>query len=290
MIESRFSIAPYIMLTKPGIVLGNVLAAIGGYFVARAAFELSTFLAMALGTALVIAGSCVINNYFDRDIDVYMKRTARRPSVTGAIATRTGLLYASVLLVGGFTLLFWFTPLATALLGLFGAVSYTAIYGITKRKTYWGTFIGAFPGAVPPMAGYAAAAGVIDATALILFAMMFVWQMVHFYAIALFRMKDYATAKVPVLPVAKGIRRTFIEMRMYAVLFFVFTVMLVVHGDAGYMFLLALVPLAAYWLMPLHETIRSSDVVTVARTIFARSLLVLFAMSVLWMFTSILPY
>lgn len=289
MIESRFSLLPYIMLTKPGIVLGNVLAAMGAYFVVRAQFDVATFLAMSVGTAFVIAGSCVINNYLDRDIDVYMKRTAKRPSVTGVISARVGLPYAALLLVAGFGLLFWLTPLITALLGLFGALSYVVAYGFAKRKTHWGTFVGAFPGAVPPLAGYVAAAGALDWVAYSLFAMMFTWQMVHFYAITLFRMKEYGAAGIPVLPVAKSIKRTLIEMRLYGLLFVLATIWLTIQNGAGFTFLLIMIPLALYWLLPLNQTIHRDKLLAVARTIFGRSLIVLLAMSTLWALTDLLP-
>ncbi len=277
-----------IVLTKPGIVVGNVLAAMGGYAVGATEFSLVTFLATIVGVAAIIAGSCVINNYLDREIDSHMSRTAMRPSVTGVVSMAFGMWYAAALLILGFGTLLWFTPFLTALIGLFGAVFYVVVYGYAKRKSYWGTLVGALPGATPPLAGYVAATAGFDAGAWLLFLIMMAWQMPHFYAIAIFRRKEYARANIPVISVAKSIARAIWEMRFYGVLFVVLNVYFVYLGYAGIVYAVSMVVISLYWLQPLLGSNWQINPEKSARIVFRRSLLVLFAFSILWMATGIL--
>jgi protoheme IX farnesyltransferase len=178
----------FVFVAKPGIVFGNVFAGVGGFFIGSPdSVNRPALFGLITGMTAIIAASCVVNNYLDADIDARMKRTAKRPSVTGAVPVRIGRIYAAALYLAGFSLLFGLTNLKTALIGLFGAVMYTVVYGYAKRHTPWATLIGAFPGATPPLAGYVAATGRFDEAAWLLFVIMFAWQMPHFHAIAIHR-------------------------------------------------------------------------------------------------------
>lgn len=210
----------YLTVTKPGIVVGNLMVTIGAYlFASDLEPEFLTFLGLTIGTICVIAASCVLNNYLDRSIDASMERTSKRPSVTGAISLRIALPYAGVLLALGSWLLWNYTNAYTCWVGLFGAFWYVVVYGIVKRTTPYSTLIGTISGATPPLAGYLAAAGRFDVVAWCLFALLVFWQMPHFYAIAIFRAKEYRQAGLPLLNLQKGLSRTVFEMRIYVTLF-----------------------------------------------------------------------
>ncbi len=278
----------FVTLAKPGIVAGNLLAAIGGYFVATGTIHLATLAGLIFGTGLVIAGSCVINNYLDRNIDSHMRRTAKRPSVTGVIPLSIGLWYAAVLLVVGFALLLLLTNLLTALVGLTGMVFYTVVYGYAKRKTHLGTLVGSLPGATPPVAGYVAVTGHLDVGALLLFLILIAWQMPHFYAIALFRLDEYKDAGLPVLPAVKGLSRTVWEMRLYGIAFVILCFILSRLHYEGFMFGLGMVALGGYWLAAMFSPEWRTQTDRLARLVFKRSLLVLISLSLFWILSHVL--
>lgn len=185
---------------KPGIIYGNLLHFVaGGLLAYRYDWSWTAFAGGAIGTALVIASACLINNYFDRDIDAAMPRTRERPTVRGVVSVRMTIIAAAILLVLGFGSLLLWTNTLTVWLGVIAYVSYAFVYTYAKRKTVHSTLIGTLPGALPALAGYTSLAGVLDAPGLWLFGLILVWQMPHFYAIALFRRSEYAAAKVPIV-------------------------------------------------------------------------------------------
>lgn len=210
----------YYRLTKPGIVYGNAIPAIAAFiFASSQHVSVPLFLAMLVGLSLCIASSCVINNVIDRDIDTRMERTKARAIPAGKVSVRNALIFAGVLGIVGIAILYFFTNLLTLLVTLFGVFVYLALYTPAKRITPHSTIIGALSGAVPPVVGYVAVTNTLDATAFLLFLILVCWQMTHFFAIGIFRLKDYAAAKLPVMPVYLGILRTKVLMVIYAFLF-----------------------------------------------------------------------
>lgn len=210
---------------KTGIIKSNLVPMVAGLMLALYTYELSfieniwnVVLALA-GTTAVIAAAGSFNNVYDRDIDAVMPRTKIRPTVTGAISVKTVLIVAFILLIGGVILLYFTTPLA-ALLGFLGVFFYVVPYTMwTKRRTIWNTEIGSISGAMPPLIGWAAVAPDIWHPACwALFTIMVIWQMPHFYAIAIRKRDDYAAAGIPMLPVVKGERRTYIQSNVYLIL------------------------------------------------------------------------
>lgn len=210
---------------KTGIIKSNLVPMVAGLMLALYTYELSFIdniwnlvLAFA-GSAAVIASAGSFNNVYDRDIDAVMTRTKVRPTVTGALSVKTVLIVAIVLLIVGLGLLYMTTPLA-ALLGFLGVFLYVVPYTMwTKRRTIWNTEVGSISGAVPPLIGWAAVAPDIWHPACwALFIIMVIWQMPHFYAIAIRKRDDYAAANIPMLPVVKGERRTYIQSNVYLIL------------------------------------------------------------------------
>lgn len=246
----RESVQAYYRLTKPGIVYGNALMAIAGYFFGAAGNpSLSVFLAMLIGISAVIASACVYNNVIDRDIDAKMERTKERAMPSGRIPQVDALLFASFLLLIGLVLLVLGTNALTAFVALMGHLAYVVLYGYAKRKTVHGTLIGTLSGSTPPVIGYVAATGTLDLTALLLFVVLAAWQMPHFYAIAIFRRDDYKQAGIPVLSVVSGMEATRRQIIIYVGVFIVSCVLLGLFSSLSLLSTLVLVLLGAYWLL-----------------------------------------
>lgn len=239
----------YYLLTKPGILMGNLITVMAGFILGtKGQFDIWLFLATLLGITLIMASACVFNNYIDRDIDKKMTRTKNRALVTGLINGRHALLFAIVMGILGIIVLLAFTNLLTSVVAGIGFFVYVILYSFWKSKTVYSTAIGSIAGAVPPVIGYCAASNQLDIAAAILFAIMVLWQMPHFFAIALFRFEDYKRAGIPVLPISKGILRTKIHMLLYVLAFIPVTILLTLFGYTGDMFLIVTTCLGLIWL------------------------------------------
>jgi protoheme IX farnesyltransferase len=198
----RPSLADWMELTKPRITSMVVFTALVGFVTASASSPWSPLLAAALvGTGLVAAGASVLNQVLERDTDALMLRTRARPLPAGRVAPAAARAFGAVLTAAGLAVLLWLCgPLAAAVAFTTWA-SYLFLYTPLKRKTPLATLVGAVPGALPPVIGWAAARGQLDAGAFILFAILFLWQVPHFLAIAWLYRDDYARAGFPMLPV-----------------------------------------------------------------------------------------
>ena len=224
---------------------------------------------------MVIASAGVFNNYIDRDIDQKMARTKERALVSGVIAGRNALIYASILGVSGELILAIYTNWLTALIALFGFAMYVVVYGIWKRRSTLGTIVGSVSGATPPVIGYCAVTGRLDSASLLLFLILVFWQMPHFFAIAMYRLKDYASAGIPVLPVKKGIQTTKIQMLIYTIGFALFSIMLTVLGYTGRVYLGVALAIGVSWTLLCIQGFRVSDDLRWARQMFFFSLFAL---------------
>lgn len=169
----------YLQVTKPGIIFGNLISVIGGFLLAsKGSIDYPLFIYTLVGVSLVVASGCVFNNYIDRDIDRKMERTKNRVLVKGLISPAVSLVYATLLGIAGFMLL-WFgaNPLA-CWLGVMGFVVYVGVYSLyMKRHSVYGTLIGSLSGAAPSVIGYCAVTGEFDSGAAILLAIFSLWQM-----------------------------------------------------------------------------------------------------------------
>ncbi|MGO4372398.1 heme o synthase [Paenibacillus sp. 2TAB19] len=212
---------------KIGIIKSNLIAMIAGLSMALFVHDLSFFdkignIVLALvGSALVIGAAGVFNNLYDRDIDSIMERTKNRPTVSGIVDLGSGLFIGTWIALGGVVALYIASPLS-AFLGFLGLFLYVVPYTMwTKRRTIYNTEVGSLSGAMPPLIGWAAIApDILHPGAIALFLLMVIWQMPHFYAIGIRRMEQYRAANIPMLPVVKGIRRTYLQMNAYLVALF----------------------------------------------------------------------
>ena len=199
----------YIALTKPRITWFILICAAIGYcfglepdsFEWLAWRSWQPFLLTLLGTGLLSAGTAALNQWFERESDLKMHRTAGRPLPGGRMTANTALIFGAGLAVAGFALLTLTVNLISGLLGLFTLVTYLFIYTPLKQRSSLATVIGALPGAMPPLIGYAAASGKLTPEAWALFAILFFWQFPHFLAIAWMYREDYSRAGILMLPV-----------------------------------------------------------------------------------------
>lgn len=273
----------YYYLTKPGIIYGNALMVIAGYFYgAHGSPHWVTFLSVLVGTSLVIGSACAYNNVMDRKIDLMMERTKKRAVPSGRIRTSHALTFATVLLVLGILLLLYGTNFVTTLVTLGGHIAYVILYGIGKRKTVHGTLIGTISGSTPPVIGYAAATGEVDLIAGLLFLILVAWQMPHFYAIAIFRRDDYAKAHIPVLSVVRGLDATRRQIIFYVILFVLGCIMLGLFGGASILTTLVSVLAGFYWLYLCLRPAPDGDQNRWARKQFGWSLMLLIILCASW--------
>lgn len=276
-------IKQYLQVTKPGIIFGNLISVVGGFLLAsKGSIDYPLFLATLVGVSLVVASGCVFNNYIDRDIDKKMERTKNRVLVKGLIAPSVTLVYATVLGIVGFALLYIAANPLAMWLAVMGFVVYVGVYSLyMKRHSVYGTLIGSLSGAAPPVIGYCAVTNEFDAGALILLAIFSLWQMPHSYAIAIFRFKDYQAANIPVLPVVKGISVAKNHITVYILAFMIATLMLTLVGYAGYKYLIVAAAVSVWWLgMALRGCKTENDSVW-ARKLFVFSIVAITSLSVM---------
>ncbi|MBU2236479.1 protoheme IX farnesyltransferase [Marinomonas sp. A3A] len=273
----------YLQVTKPGIIMGNLISVAGGFFLAsRGEIDWILMLATVVGLSLVVASGCAINNYIDRDIDAKMQRTRNRVTVNGEMSGKAAFFHGIVLGVIGFALLSYFTNWVAVAFAVFGYVVYVGLYTMYfKRKSVYGTFVGSLSGAVPPVVGYCAAAGQFDAGAAILLTMFCIWQMPHSYAIAIFRYKDYEAAGIPVLPVSQGIAKAKRHIILHIAAFAVVAALLPLTGYVGIGFMVVALATSLWWLaMALRGYRPGIDVNGWARQVFFFSIITVTALSV----------
>jgi len=201
----------YVALTKPDVSLLVLMTTGAGFYMgARGPVDWQRLAHTVFGTMLIAAGTAALNHYIERDSDRYMRRTAGRPLPSGVLKPNEALLFGAGLAVVGAADLWIAGGSLASILGVVTCVSYLLAYTPLKKRTVWATFVGAFPGAVPPMIGWAAATGSLDRGAWALFAILFLWQFPHFHAIAWMYRDDYSRAGILMLPVVdKDGTRTF---------------------------------------------------------------------------------
>ena len=228
----------FVTLSKPRILVMVVLMTAAGYFLGVQTIDpLWTFLMTLVGTALSSAGAAALNNYLERDCDLEMNRTKSRPIPQGIVSPEEALTFGWVMALAGVAVLVWQVNLLTGFLSLLTTFLYVVVYTPLKRITWWNTVVGAVPGALPPMGGWAAATGDLGLGAWIVFLILFVWQHPHFYAIAWMYREDYARGGFKMLPVVypDGVR-TFRQIIGFSILLIPVSLLPCVFHMAGVMY------------------------------------------------------
>jgi len=291
-IETRgLQLREYLSLTKPGIVLGNLVSFAGGFFLAaRGRVDLALLFFSAIGVALVMASGCVCNNLADRDIDSAMGRTRRRALVTGVISPMAAAVFAAVLGALGFALLAASGGLLVVAVVLAGFVDYAVLYTLHwKRSSVHGTLVGSLAGATAPVAGYCAASGRFDRAAALLLVIYCLWQMPHAYAIAISRLHDYRAAGIPVLPALRGVARTKRHITVFIVAFLAAAFTLPLLHYVGWAYCLAMAVVGGGWLRIAGNGRRAADDRAWARSVFGFSLVVVIVLSAMLAIDTLAP-
>lgn len=215
----RQTVLDHLNITKPRIIVLIALTTWAAMWIAapeRPEGPLVFF--TLLGTALAVGSAHTFNAYIERDIDAMMRRTEKRPLPTGRMDPVHARRYAYTLGILSFVVMAWQVNLLSAALAQAGLLFYVLIYTVwLKPRTPLNTVIGGISGAIPPLIGWAAVNNRLEAAALLLFALMVLWQPPHFFALTLYRLEDYRRAQVPMLPVVSGVEVTLRQIAQYTV-------------------------------------------------------------------------
>lgn len=272
----------YLALMKPGIIFGNLFTASGGFFLAsQMSIKFSVFFFLLFGLGLVVGSGCVLNNFIDRNADKKMTRTKDRPLAKGEVSPINALIFALFTGIIGICALVAYVNVLSAMIALVGFVIYVTFYSFLKYKTVHATLIGSIAGAVPPLIGYTAVMNRLDLLGILLFSMIAIWQMPHFYAIAIYRIQEYKKAKVPVLPLARGLHITKVHMLLYILLFMGVCFSLTLLGYTGKLFFLGAFFLGAIWIKLSIEGFYCERDGIWARKMFVYSLVTVMALCIL---------
>jgi len=273
----------YLLVTKPGIILGNLVTTAGGFFLAsKGQIDIGALLPTLSGISLVVASGCVFNNCIDKCMDRKMVRTRNRVLAQGRMSTKFAVFYATLLGIAGTALLRAAVNMLSLAIVLAGFVIYVGVYSLyLKRNSVYGTLIGSLAGAAPPLAGYCAVSGRFDMGALILLSIFSLWQMPHCYAIAIFRSDDYTAAEIPVLPAKQGMPAVKKHILGYTLAFIAATLMPTFAGYTGYSYLAVAAALGLSWLYLAWSGYKTSDDRLWAKKLFVFSILSIFILSVM---------
>lgn len=203
-----------------------------------------------LGSTLIIAAACVLNNYLDQDIDRVMERTKNRPLVAGQVSNRAALIFCLLLLMTGVLILYLWTNFLVLAAGLAGFIIYVWLYGAwTKRQSMHGTLVGSLSGGVPILAGYLAASQQFDLGAVLVFLVVFLWQQPEFYSIAIYRQAEYQAAGIPLISIVKGVPHTQKQILAYIIAFGLVNLSLSLANYAHPLYGWAMAAFSLYWLV-----------------------------------------
>lgn len=280
----RSPLADYFELTKPRIAVMALVTVAAGYLLGSAGdFHWPGLLNTLFGAGLVAAGGSALNHWLERGPDARMHRTSRRPLPSGRVAAPVALAFGVALFVGGVAWLYWTLPYAGASLAAAATgLLYVAVYTPMKRLTSWNTVVGAIPGALPPIIGWCGAQESVTLKAVSLFAILFVWQLPHFYAIAFMHREDYARGGMRMLPVVERPDGFYTGLATVgtAALLVPVTALPFVADVGHWLYLLGAVPLALWFLVRATRFARHRTTAT-ARTVLRGSIVYLTGVMVL---------
>ncbi len=251
----------YITLCKPRVVLLMILTAMVGMCLApSASFPVIPMILGNSGIALVAGAAAVLNHVADQHIDKLMHRTQHRPIAKGKISTKQSLYFAGLLCVSGMLILLMYINVITAILTFLSLIGYAVCYTLyLKHATPQNIVIGGIAGAVPPLLGWTAVTGTVGPQALILVLIIFVWTPPHFWALAIYRLEDYAKAKIPMLPNTHGVAFTKLSILLYTVLLTCISLLPYIINMSGMVYLIGVLLLDALFLYHVVRLYYSDD-------------------------------
>ncbi|MEM7433725.1 MAG: heme o synthase [Myxococcota bacterium] len=264
-----------IALTKPRITLMVLVTAAGGMWMAPGSLSLRSMTVMLVTTAMVVGAANALNCYLERDSDRLMARTANRPLPDGRLQPAWALVLGIGMGLLSVPILWTAVNPMTGFLGLIALLSYVAIYTPMKQWTPAALFVGAIPGALPPLMGWTAVTGTIDAPGLVLFGILFFWQIPHFIAISIFRQEEYERAGLKVLPSVRGIESAKVQAAAYSFALWGVSILLVPYGLAGPIYLATAVVAGGLFFAESLRGFRAPDSKVWAKKLFVGSLIYL---------------
>ena len=281
----------YLLVAKPGIVMGNLVSAAAGFFLAsKGRVDPVLLLSTIAGISLVVASGCVFTNCIDRDIDGRMSRTCNRVLVKRLISIKAAGCYASLLGIAGFVLLWRATNTLAVGTVLAGFAIYVGLYSLyLKRNSAYAAPIGSLAGAAPPLAAYCAVSQQFDTGALLLLLIFSLWQMPHCYAIAIYRFDDFTAAGIPILPVKRGPAAARKHIIVYILAFMAAAFMLSFCGYTGHAYLGIALVLSLLWLYLAWSGFKTTDARLWAKKLFVFSVLTIFVLSIMMSVDSAAP-
>jgi protoheme IX farnesyltransferase len=231
--EGTIAMVDVLALAKPRITALVLITTAGGYWLAPDRKGPLVATLTIVGTILIVAGANALNMYVERDIDGRMERTKNRPLPAGRLPPRVALWFGVAVSAAAVPILAIGVNATTALLAVLANLSYVLAYTPLKQRSHWALLVGAVPGAMPPLLGWTAATGTIGAGGLVLFGILFLWQVPHFLAISIFRRDEYARAGLKVMPNTHGLRATKHSIARYLFALLAVSLLLVPLGVEG---------------------------------------------------------
>ncbi|AKC60405.1 heme o synthase [Blochmannia endosymbiont of Camponotus (Colobopsis) obliquus] len=282
----------YLQITKPKIILGNIVSITSGFFLAaQKNINYSLLILLLIAMSAIIASSCILNNIIDRDIDKNMQRTATRVLVTKCITLKRSFIFAIILSTLGFSILITIVNRLTIILAILGFFIYVIIYSMyLKRTSTYSTLIGSISGAIPPVIGYCTVSNHFDLAASILYTIFSVWQIPHFYTIAILYFKEYQNVSIPAFPIKYGIMLTKHHIILHIIIFILSTFLLTLMNFTSYKFLFIVETINSYWLFIALQGyfITKKENIKWAKKMFSLSVFVITSLNIMILIDSIL--
>jgi heme o synthase len=261
-----------VALTKPRVTLLVLATSAVGMGVAPGVLGARRALWMLLGTWLCVASANALNCFIERDSDKHMRRTRNRPLPAGRLDPAVARAFGLVLGLVSLPVLALGTNFVTSVLGLVALICYVGVYTPMKRRSTWALIVGAVPGALPPLMGYAAVSGELGVKGVLLFALMFLWQIPHVIGLAAFRREDYVAAGIRVLPAVIGAERTRVHALSWALLLCAVSMLPYFIGWAGLPYVACALALGAWFVSSTLRTNATTDLSAWGRRVFLTSL------------------
>ncbi len=262
-----------IALVKPRIMIMALLTGAGAMSLAPGAVSLATALWLLAGTAFIVGSANTLNMFLERDVDCLMARTKDRPLPQRRLDPRTALTFGAIQGVIALPTLAM-VNLVTAALGLLALILYVGVYTPMKQRSHWAVWVGGVPGAMPALMGWTAAVGHIDLAGLAVFGILFIWQVPHFHAIALYRQRDYDAAGLKTLPGTHGAAAAQRAIAIYLVVQVAVSLALVPLGVTGTVYLVTAIALGVLVLVQGFSGVRAGGA-RWARNVFLTSIIYL---------------
>lgn len=269
------TVSDLISLTKPRLSATVIFTAAGGWWLAPVDSHWTIGVLTVLGTTLTVWAANTMNNYLERDSDIYMERTKTRPLPQKRLSPQMALWFGLILTIIALPMLVELVnPLSGLLAGL-ALISYVLMYTPMKRTSSLNTIIGAFPGAMPPLIGWTGATNSIDLGGALLFSLMLIWQIPHFLAIAIYRSEEYANAGLVMLPHVRGLKFTRAQMLFYTFILLPIPALLFIAGTCSWATMIIGSVLGFWWFMQGVDGVRHNREDKWARKFFGSSLVYL---------------